>query len=59
MSEHYSPKFQTIKKQKEKKKTVKFTSDNTEEYNQPFSFSELKQALQKSNDTAVGPDDIH
>ena len=38
---------------------MKFTSDNTEEYNQPFSLSELKQALQKSNDSAVGPDDIH
>ena len=45
--------------QKEKKKTVKFTSDNTEEYNQPFSLLELKQALQKSNDSTVGPDDIH
>ena len=38
---------------------MKFTSDNTEEYNQPFSLLELKQALQKSNDSAVGPDDIH
>ncbi|WP_293703668.1 reverse transcriptase family protein, partial [Thiolapillus sp.] len=33
--------------------------DNTEDYNQPFSMLELKQALQKSNDSAVGPDDIH
>ena len=38
---------------------MKFTSDNSEEYNQPFSLLELKQALQKSNDSAVGPDDIH
>ena len=38
---------------------MKFTSDNTEHYNQPFSLLELKQALQKSNDSAVGPDDIH
>ena len=38
---------------------MKFTSDNTEEYNQPFSLLELKQALQKSNDSAVGPEDIH
>ena len=38
---------------------MKFTSDNTEDYNQPFSLLELKQALQKSNDSAVGPDDIH
>ena len=45
--------------QKEKKKKLKFTSDNTEEYNQPFSLLELKQALQKSNDSAVGPDNIY
>ena len=38
---------------------MKFTSNNTEDYNQPFSLLELKQALQKSNDSAVGPDDIH
>ena len=38
---------------------MKFTLDNTEEYNQPFSLLELKQALQKTNDSAVGPDDIH
>ena len=35
-----------------------FTSDNTD-YNQPFSLLELKQALQKSNDSAVGPGDIY
>ena len=38
---------------------MKFTPDNTEEYNQPFSLLELKQALQKSNDSVVGPDEIH
>ena len=57
-SQQYSTQFQAIKKQKEKK-TVIFTSNNTEDYNQPFSLLELKQALQKSNDSAVGPDDIH
>ena len=37
-SQHYSTQFQAIKKQKEKKKkTVIFTSNNTEDYNQPFS----------------------
>ena len=45
--------------QKEGGKTVKFTSDNTQEYNQPFSLLNLKQALQKSNDSAVGPDNFH
>ena len=58
-SQHYSPKFQAIKMHREKKKTVKFTSDNSEDYNQPFSLLELKQALQKSGDSVVGPDDIH
>ena len=38
---------------------MKFTSDNSEEYNQPFSLLELKQALQKSNDSAVELDAIH
>ena len=47
-----------MQKEKKKKK-VKFTSDNTGEYNQPFSLLELKQALQKSNDSAVGPDDVY
>ena len=57
-----STQFQAIKnknKKTNKTKTVKFTSDNKEDYNQPFSLLELKQALQKSNDSAVGPDDIH
>ena len=44
--------------QKERK-SVNFTSDNLEEYNLPFSLLELKQAHQKSNDSAVGPDNIH
>ena len=45
--------------QKEKKKPVSFTSDDSEEYNVAFFVFELKQAFQKSNDSAVGPDDIH
>ena len=45
-SQHYSPKFQAIQKQKETK-PVKFTSDNTEEYNQPFSLLELKTGTSK------------
>ena len=34
------------------------TSDNSEEYNLSFLLLELKYALQKSNDSAVGPDAI-
>ena len=58
---HHNTIHQNFKplKCKKRKKPVKFRSDNTEEYNQPFSLLELTQALQKSNDSAVGPDDIH
>ena len=44
---------------REKRKSVNFTPDNSEEYYLPFSHLELKQTLQKSNDSAVGPDNIH
>ncbi len=57
-STHYSETFQNFKKQQEKK-LLNFKSNNDETYNQPFSISELKDSLSKSNDTAVGPDDIH
>ena len=50
--------FQNIKKQKEKKK-LNFKSNNAETYNQLFSLTELHDSLDKSNDTAVGPDNIH
>ena len=38
---------------------VNFTSDNSEEYNLPFSPLVLKEALQYSNASAGGPDHIH
>ena len=31
----------------------------TESYNELFSLSELREAIQKSHNTAVGPDEIH
>ena len=34
-------------------------SSNYENYNNPFSLDELTDAISKSHDTAVGPDDIH
>ena len=40
-------------------KPLKFRSNNTESYNLPFSMWELKQALQKSNNSAAGPDEVH
>ena len=57
-SSNYANPFQNIKKQKEKKK-LNFKSNNAETYNQLFSLTELHDSLDKSNDTAVGPDNIH
>ena len=57
-SENYTQKFKNIKQQKEKR-NLKFSSDNSETYNQPFSLSELKDALSKAHDSSPGPDDIH
>ena len=50
--------LKNIKQQKEKR-NLKFSSDNSETYNQPFSLSELKDALSKARDSSPGPDDIH
>ena len=41
------------------RQTLKFNSHNLETYNTPFSIDELLDALSSSNDSAVGPDDIH
>ena len=57
-STNYTPEFQRFKMSKEKQH-LNFSSNNTEEYNEPFTFDELHTALNKSHDTAVGPDQIH
>ena len=57
-SKNYTSKFRNIKNQQEKQK-LKFTSDNTENYNSEFLLSELTDALSKAHDTSPGPDDIH
>ena len=36
-----------------------FKSSNTEEYNNPFNLVELTEAINKSQDTATGPDEVH
>ena len=46
-------------KNKKGKQKLNFKSGNTESYNKLFSLSELKEAIQKSHNTAVGPDEIH
>ena len=56
-STNYSKPFQNIKKNAEKSK-LNFKSNNLEDYNQPFSLSELTDCIMKSHNTAVGPDEI-
>ena len=57
-SNHYSPTFKIYKTTAEKQR-LNFSSNNTEDYNIPFSLNELKVSLNKCHDTATGPDDIH
>ena len=57
-STHYSKQFQHIKKNAEKTK-LNFKSNNLEDYNRPFSLSELTDYIMKSHNAAVGPDEIH
>ena len=57
-TENYSDKFKRFKEVKERK-PHNFHSNNQESYNDLFSLSELKDALHKANNTAVGPDDVH
>ena len=57
-STNYSKPFQNIKKNAEKTK-LNFKSNNLEDYNQPFSLSELTDCIMKSHNTAVSPDEIH
>ena len=57
-STHYSSDFQRVKQTKESK-PCDFSTDESEAYNLPFNFDELKSALQKCNDSAAGLDTIH
>ena len=57
-TEHYSLEFQQYK-EKVEKKSLNFSSKTQENYNMPFTISELDKSLKSSHDTAVGPDDVH
>ena len=46
-------------RKKAEKLTIKFSSDNAEVYNKPFSMEELRDALRRAHDTLAGPDEIH
>jgi exonuclease III/ribonuclease HI len=55
---HYTPAFQRHKSKIEAK-TISFKSKNNETYNEPITLLEFKNALNKSHNTAVGPDMVH
>ena len=57
-TKNYSSQFNWIRIKEEKNK-IKFTSDNTESYNQPFTLTELQNSISKSDNSAPGPDEIH
>ena len=57
-TKNYSNQFNSIRIKEEKNK-IKFTSDNTESYNQPFTLTELQNSISKFNNSAPGPDEIH
>ena len=59
-SDNCLPQFIPIKHRHENQK-LKFCSEiyNNEEYNQLFTMEELRRSLNRSRDTAVGPDKIH
>ena len=50
--------FASVRKKTEKQ-TIKFSSDNAEVYNRPFSLEELRDALRRAHDTSAGSDEIH
>ena len=56
--ERYSKEFAKTKREAEKI-PLDFSSENSEDYNLPFSLHELKAALAGAGDTATGIDDIH
>ena len=53
-----TPKQNSINTKLQKKK-LNFQSDNIENYNESFTLSKLREAIQKSHNTTVGPDDVH
>ena len=51
--------FAKMQSKSAEKQTIKFSSDNAEVYNGPFSMEELQDALRRAHDTSAGPDEIH
>lgn len=57
-SKNYNQQFQILKENQEKYK-INFDSNNQEPYNELFTLNELKDAIEKSHNSAVGPDEVH
>ena len=55
---HYPPRFMAVKGAMEREQ-LDFSDDNQEYYNDPITITEVWQAIQKSKNTAPGPDGIH
>ena len=55
---NYPEEFRNYQKHQEKI-NLNFKFSNNEEYNNRFNLDELKDAINKSHDTATGPDEIH
>ena len=49
----------STRSESKKKRTIKFTSDNTESYNQAFTVIELENSISKSNNSASSSDEIY
>ena len=56
--QHYLAQIQRYKTTIEKQ-TLNFVSNNAEDYNLPFTMSELVDALHSASDSSPGPDNIH
>ena len=59
LAETISANSSSNNKQKTENPKLSFKSNNAENYNGCFTLAELKEAIQKSHNTSVGPDEIH
>ena len=57
-TQNYTQQFQRFKAAAEKH-TINFKSNNLEDYNIPFSMTELQHSLHNAHNTSPGPDDAH
>ena len=48
-SDHYTNRYQRLKAREEKKQ-IRFSSNNLESYNQPFTMDEIRAAFHKAHD---------